>query len=103
VNCFRGETMQFLMYKDWQEFEAISEKLLQAVPESNGAGSQVHSFICYLETLLGQVKLRSVLVDVFCDLLPEGEGQGSDWSEAQHRLAFELYRAELTSTIERNA
>jgi len=103
VNSFRGEAMQFLMYKDWREFEAISEKLLQAVPESNETGSQVHSFICYLETLLGQVKLRSVLVDVFCDLLPEGEGQGSDWSEAQHRLAFELYRAELTSTIERNA
>lgn len=102
VNCFRGEAMQFLMYKDWQEFEAISEKLLHAVPESTEVGSQVHSFICYLETLLGQVKLRSVLVDVFCNLLPEGEGHGSDWSEAQHRLAFELYRAELTSTIERN-
>jgi hypothetical protein len=75
---------------------------LQTVPETDEIGSQVHSFICYLETLLGQVKLRSVLVDVFCDFLPEGEGQGSDWSEAQHRLAFELYRAELTSTIERN-
>lgn len=102
VNCFRGEAMQFLMYKDWQEFEAISDKLLQTVSESSEVSSQVHSFICYLETLLGQVKLRSVLVDVFCDLLPEGEGQGSDWSEAQHRLAFELYRAELTSTIDRN-
>jgi hypothetical protein len=90
------------MYKDWQEFEAISETVLQTGLESNEIGSQVHSFICYLETLLGQVKLRSVLVDVFCDFLPEGEGQGSDWSEAQHRLAFELYRAELTSTIERN-
>ncbi|HKR60101.1 MAG TPA: hypothetical protein VJS64_10220 [Pyrinomonadaceae bacterium] len=103
VNGFRGEAMHFLMYKDWQEFEGISDKLLQEDPEAPGVGPQVHSFICYLETLLGQVKLRSVLVEVFCDLLPEQVASGSEWSEAQHRLAFELYRAELTSTLERNA
>ena len=101
INCFRGEAMQFLMYKDWQEFESISEKLLKEKPDSASVAAEVHTFICYLETLLGQVKLRSVLVDVFCDLLPQGEVSGSDWSEAQHRLAFELYHAELTSTIER--
>ena len=102
INSFRGEAMQFLMYKDWQEFESISEGILQADPEGTAVDAQVHSFICYLETLLGQVKLRSVLVEVFSDLLPK-HGDGSDWSVAQHRLAFELYRAELTSTLERNA
>lgn len=103
VNSFRGEAMHFLMYRDWQEFEGISDKLLQEDPAGTEVGPQVHSFICYLETLLGQVKLRSVLVDVFCDLLPEQVASGSEWSEAHHRLAFELYRAELTSTLERNA
>jgi hypothetical protein len=49
------------------------------------------------------VKLRAVLVDVFCDFFPGGESTDAEWSEAQNRLAFELYRAELTSTIERNA
>ena len=103
INSFRGEAMQFLMYKDWQEFESISEGILQADSKGAAVGAQVHSFICYLETLLGQVKLRSVLVEVFSDLLPKHGAEGSDWSVAQHRLAFELYRAELTSTLERNA
>ena len=102
VNSFRSESMQFLMYKDWHEFESISESLLRRVPDSAGVGSPLHSFTCYLETLLGQVKLRAVLVDVFCDFFPGGESTDAEWSEAQNRLAFELYRAELTSTIERN-
>lgn len=97
---FRNESMQFLMYKDWQEFEAITENLMLSGVETSEPGSPLHSFKCYLETLLGQVKLRAVLVDVFCDLLPEVEGSNSEWNEAQNRLAFELYRAELSSMIE---
>ena len=103
INSFRSESMQFLMYRDWQEFESISEGLLQRVPENAEVGSPLHSFTCYLETLLGQVKMRAVLVDVFCDFFPDGQSTDAEWSEARNRLAFELYRAELTSTIERNA
>lgn len=99
---FRSESMQFLMYKDWQEFEAITESLMLSEVETSEPGSPLHSFKCYLETLLGQVKLRAVLVDVFCDLLPEVEGSNSEWNEAQNRLAFELYRAELSSMIEQS-
>lgn len=100
VDRFREQSMQFLMYKDWQEFETTSESLMASAPETCEPGSPLHSFKCYLETLLGQVKLRAVLVDVFCDLFPDGE-RGTNWSEAQNRLAFELFRAELSSTIER--
>ncbi len=100
VHRFRHESMQFLMYKDWQEFEAITEPLMISGAESADPGSPLHSFKCYLETLLGQVKLRAVLVDVFCDLFPEVEESNSEWSEAQNRLAFELYRTELSSMIE---
>lgn len=103
INSFRSESMQFLMYRDWQEFESISEGLLRRVPETAEVGSPLHSFTCYLETLLGQVKMRAVLVDVFCDFFPDGQSTDAQWSEARNRLAFELYRAELTSTIERNA
>lgn len=99
---FRNESMQFLMYKDWQEFEAITESLMLSEVETSEPGSPLHSFKCYLETLLGQVKLRAVLVDVFCDLLPEVEESNSEWNEAQNRLAFELYRAELSSLIEQD-
>lgn len=102
VKRFRNESMQFLMYKDWQEFESITESLMISVPETSEPGSPLHSFKCYLETLLGQVKLRAVLVDVFCDFSTEGGGANSTWSEAQNRLAFELYRAELSLTIERD-
>jgi hypothetical protein len=101
VHTFRNESMQFLMYKDWQEFEAITESLIVSGAETSEPGSALHSFKCYLETLLGQVKLRAVLVDVFCDLVPEVEESNSEWTEAQSRLAFELYRAELSSMIER--
>lgn len=102
VHRFRNESMQFLMYKDWQEFETITESVMVYGAETFEPGSPLHSFKCYLETLLGQVKLRAVLVDVFCDLFPEVEESNSEWSEAQNRLAFELYRTELSTMIERS-
>ncbi len=101
AHIFRNESMQFLMYKDWQEFEAVTESLMLSEAKTSEPGSPLHSFKCYLETLLGQVKLRAVLVDVFCDLLPEVEESNSEWNEARNRMAFELYRAELSSVIER--
>lgn len=101
VERFRNGSMQFLMYRDWQEFETTTESLMASGPETAEAGSPLHSFKCYLETLFGQVKLRAVLVDVFCDSFPDAAGDNSNWSEAQNRLAFELYRAELSAMIER--
>lgn len=101
VNRFRNGTMQFLMYRDWQEFETITDSLMFSLPETSEPGSPLHSFKCYLETLLGQVKLRAVLVDVFCDFSQDAQGVDSDFGEAQNRLAFELYLAELSSLIER--
>ena len=101
VDRFRRESMRYLMYKDWQEFETLSEKLMDSAPGAVEPDSPAHSFKCYLETLLGQVKLRAVLVDVFCDFFPEGSETDPEWGEAQNRLAFELFRTELTSMIER--
>lgn len=103
VNRFRNATMQFLMYRDWQEFETITDGLMVSLPETSEPGSALHSFKCYLETLLGQVKLRAVLVDVFCDFSQDAQGVDSDFGEAQNRLAFELYLAELSSLIERSS
>jgi len=103
VERFRRESMLYLMYRDWQEFEVLSATLLSSVPESIEPGSPLHSFECYVETLLAQVKLRAVLVDVVCDFFPDGEETEQEWGDAQNRLAFELYRAELTSIAERRS
>jgi hypothetical protein len=100
VNRFRNESMQFLMYRDWKEFETITESLVGSTAEASEPGSALHSFRCYLETLLGQVILRAVLVDVFCDFSAEGDAD-PQWGEAHNRLAFELYRSELSSLLER--
>ena len=97
VERFRRESMLYLMYRDWQEFEVLSATLLSSVPENIEPGSPLHSFECYVETLLAQVRLRGVLVDVICDFFPDGEETDQEWGDAQNRLAFELYRAELAS------
>jgi hypothetical protein len=97
VERFRRESMLYLMYRDWQEFEVLSATLLSSVPENIEPGSTLHSFECYVETLLAQVKLRGVLVDVVCDFFPDGEETDPEWGDAQNRLAFELYRAELAT------
>lgn len=58
---FRDETMQFLMYKDWEEYEHFAEEIVLSNGKSQKLAPVLHSFRCYLETLVGQVKLRAVL------------------------------------------
>jgi len=58
---FRDETMQFLMYKDWDEYERFTEEIVLSMGNSQKLGPVLHSFRCYLETLVAQVKLRAVL------------------------------------------
>jgi hypothetical protein len=53
--------MQFLMYKDWDEYERFTEELVLSIGNSQKLAPVLHSFRCYLETLVGQVKLRAVL------------------------------------------
>jgi hypothetical protein len=55
--------MECLMYSDWPQFEGFCEKI--KVIESPELESVLHQFRCYLETLLGQVRMRAVLTDVF--------------------------------------
>ncbi len=58
---FRDETMQFLMYRDWDEYERFAEEIVLSMGDSQKLAPVLHSFRCYLETLVGQVKLRVVL------------------------------------------
>ena len=61
VMRFRDGTMQFLMYKDWEEYEQFADKIVLSIADPQELGSVLHSFRCYLETLVGQIKLRAVL------------------------------------------
>jgi hypothetical protein len=65
ITKFRTQSMQFLMYADWPEFESFCEKALSSLDDPQKLEPVSHQFRCYLETLLGQVKLRAVLADVF--------------------------------------
>ncbi len=61
---FREGSMQCLMYKDWQQFEALSEAILAAIRIGESPADRLHHMGCYLETLLAHVKARSVLADL---------------------------------------
>lgn len=62
LNLFREGSLRYLMYKDWEACERFMEEVSAArgVVEVTPV---VHRFGAYLETLLGQVNMRSVLLD----------------------------------------
>jgi hypothetical protein len=63
IESFRLGSMRFLMYKDWQAYEALTEPIVASIENGESPIDLLHSFGCYLETLLGQVKGRAVLAD----------------------------------------
>jgi|ERR1043166_3169544 hypothetical protein len=65
VERFRDERLESLMYSDWPQFESFWELIKVAGASHADLESVLHQFRCYLETLLGQVKMRAVLADVF--------------------------------------
>jgi hypothetical protein len=65
IEQFRSESMECLMYSDWPQFECFCEKIDSARTQSGELETVLHQFRCYLETLLGQVRRRNVLADVF--------------------------------------
>lgn len=76
VEKFRSEGMECLMYSDWPQFEAFCEKIDYAKTRPHEMETVLHQFRCYLETLLGQVRMRNVLADVF----PLGIGEEDNCS-----------------------
>ncbi|HKZ80149.1 MAG TPA: hypothetical protein VJ124_17880 [Pyrinomonadaceae bacterium] len=61
---FRAESMQYLAYSDWPEFEGFCERIEASTGNTRSTAALLHQFHCYLETLLGQVRMRSVFGDV---------------------------------------
>ncbi len=60
LKVFRQGYMQYLLYRDWAQFDAFSDKIFQLRTESE-LWPIVEQFARYLETLLGHVKMREVL------------------------------------------
>lgn len=65
LDRFRLESMECLMYSDWPQFESFCDRMALEPADSPELKSTVHQFRCYLETLLGQVRMRAVLANVF--------------------------------------
>jgi hypothetical protein len=96
IQAFRNGSMHYLMYRDWGHFDRLAADLDRMMHDPVECELLLHQFLCYLETLLGQVKLRGVLAElmpnVFCNE-DEGEDAELDWTTDEIRLAFELYMA----------
>lgn len=61
---FRCESMEYLMYTDWPQFESFCEMISISKTQPSELGTVLHQFRCYLETLLAQIRMRDVLADV---------------------------------------
>ena len=70
---FRDGSMCFLMYKDWEEYERFVKKVT-AARRILEIGPALEGLACYLETLLGQVRLRSVLANLSF-IVPDPDGK----------------------------
>jgi hypothetical protein len=62
--AFRDGSMQFLMYRDWQQFESLSEAIVATIRSGESPADRLHHMGCYLQTLLAHVKARSVLTEL---------------------------------------
>lgn len=96
VKEFRNDSMRHLMYRDWGNFERLAQELDSAAREKLDCGPLLHQFLCYIETLLGQVRLRGVLTELMPDVLSnqlDDQDDHLDWGCEELRLTFELYMA----------
>ncbi len=64
LTSFRQGSMQSLMYRDWQQYEALSEAIIASIRNRQKPADLLHHMACYLETLLAHVRARSVLADL---------------------------------------
>ena len=51
------------MYSDWPQFESFCERISVTSTNLPSLVEVLHQFQCYLETLLGQVRMRAVLAE----------------------------------------
>ena len=59
LQAFSQDTMQWLMYRDWAEFEDISKEVTASFGSARHS-FLLHCFVMYLEALINQVQMRAV-------------------------------------------
>jgi hypothetical protein len=64
IEKFRNESLECLAYSDWPQFESFCERMKVSGISALELGPVLHQFRCYIETLLGQVRMRAVLANV---------------------------------------
>ena len=64
IEKFRKESMEYLMYSDWPQFESFCEMIDLSKMHPGEMETVLHQFRCYLETLLSKVRMRNVLANV---------------------------------------
>lgn len=79
LSSFKEGSMQWLMYKDWQEYEALSEQVIGSINQGENPTDLLHRLGCYLETLLAHVKTRGVLAELSPQANPVYEEVGISW------------------------
>jgi hypothetical protein len=79
LRSFREGSMQWLMYKDWQEYEALSEQVISSIDRGENPTDLLHRLGCYLETLLAHVKTRGVLAELGPQTNAAYEEVGISW------------------------
>jgi hypothetical protein len=93
IEKFRIESLECLRYSDCPQFEGFCERIqLAATPQE--LEPVVHQFRCYVETLLGQVRMRAVLANVF-PIEFGGDDLEQSLSSAQNSLAQSYSRIDF--------
>lgn len=61
LSQFREDTLHFLMYQDWAEFEGFITEIVETHDDADAFLEALRRFTSYLETLIAQVAMRTVL------------------------------------------
>jgi hypothetical protein len=64
LQSFKEGSMQWLMYKDWYEYQALADPIIDSIRRGENPADLLHRLDCYLETLLAHVRARAVLADL---------------------------------------
>ncbi len=101
IEKFRNESLECLMYSDWPQFESFCERIKIASGSSPELEAVLHQFRCYLETLVGQVRMRAVLANVypvqfgaqdnFSSPAPASQNPPSSKSEDEAKPAWDVF------------
>lgn len=63
VRRFREECLHYLMYRDWEDFERFADALELSHESEAEMKVLLNKMSCYVEALLSQVEMRTVLTD----------------------------------------